>query len=318
MLPHYQTTLKPLLQSSRTLEINDIKILQRLFIELYEMQVQTGFFNGKLILEDGTITERNIIHIGPFTLLHDGKFLNYEASLGFPVVIAKSPDLLLARAAANITEGLGSDFVKMPVDITRGAALTALASSFTMIDRIIQGGIIAYIILILGVYALGLVLYKIYTLYKSLGLVRIQKYNSSAELNNPLGRILVIADYATASIEELEWKIEQAVLSETQRLGWGFSTIKVLIVAAPLLGLLGTVLGMIETFQAITLFGTNDPKIVSQGIGQALVTTLLGLCVAVPLLLLYNWATTYSKEIREILEQQSAGLIVERLNRTAR
>ncbi len=310
LLPHYRTSLSPLLQNNQILEIDHIRTLQGLFIELYQLQAETSFFNTEIILEDGTSTMQEIVHIGPFTLLYDGELLSYVASVNRPVVLSESPSPFLLLIADNISKAdIGVGFVRAPVDLSQGVVLTTLDASLSVMDRIWQAGWVAYLISVLGVYGLILVVSKIVLLRQCLRSVDKQRYDTEYDSGNPLGRILSIAD-TSSNAEETEWQIEQALLREIPLLEWGFSTIKVLIIAAPLLGLLGTVLGMIETFQAISLFGTNDPKIISQGISQALVTTLLGLYVAIPLLLLYNWAMSYNKEIRNILEHQSIGLLV--------
>ncbi len=310
LLPHYRTSLNPLLQNDQILEIDHIKTLQGLFIELYRLQAETSFFNTEIILEDGTSAMREIVHIGPFSLLYDGELLSYVASVNHPVVLSESPNPFLLLIADSISKAdLDVGFVRAPVDLSQGAVLETLDASLSVMDRIWQAGWVAYLISVLGIYGLMLVVYKIVLLRQCLRSVDKQRYDTEYDSGNPLGRILSIADISS-NAEETEWQIEQALLREIPLLEWGFSTIKVLIIAAPLLGLLGTVLGMIETFQAISLFGTNDPKIISQGISQALVTTLLGLYVAIPLLLLYTWAMSYNKEIRNILEHQSAGLLV--------
>ena len=315
LLPHYHTSLSPLLQNNQILEIDHIKTLQELFIELYKLQAETSFFNTEIILKDGTSTMREIVHIGPFNLLYDGELLSYAASVNRPVVLSESPNPFLLLIADSISKvDLDVGFVRAPVDLSQGAVLETLDASLSVMDRVWQAGWVAYLISVLGIYGLILVVYKIILLRQCLRSVDKQRYATEYDSGNPLGRILSIAD-TSRNAEETEWQIEQALLREMPMLEWGFSTIKVLIIAAPLLGLLGTVLGMIETFQAISLFGTNDPKIMAQGISQALVTTLLGLYVAIPLLLLYTWAMSYNKEIRNILEHQSAGLLAQHARR---
>ena len=315
LLPHYRTSLSPLLQNDQILEIEHVKTLQRLFIELYKLQAETSFFNTEIILEDGISTMREIVHVGPFTLLYDGELLSYEPSVNRPVVLSESPNPFLLLIADSISKAdLDVGFVRAPVDLSQGVVLETLDASLSVMERIWQAGWVAYLISVLGVYGLILVVSKIVLLRQCLRSVDKQRYDTEYDSGNPLGRILSIAD-TSSNAEETEWQIEQALLREIPLLEWGFGTVKVLIIAAPLLGLLGTVLGMIETFQAISLFGTNDPKIMAQGISQALVTTLLGLYVAIPLLLLYTWAMSYNKEIRNILEHQSAGLLVRRTAR---
>ena len=115
----------------------------------------------------------------------------------------------------------------------------------------------------------------------------------SASESNPLGRVMkVYQDSPDLDTETLELKLDEAILKEQSHIDSFLWAIKVVSVAAPLMGLLGTVTGMIETFQAITLFGTGDPKLMAGGISEALVTTMLGLIVAIPLVLLHSWLRT--------------------------
>ncbi len=94
--------------------------------------------------------------------------------------------------------------------------------------------------------------------------------------------------------------------------------IQVISVVAPLLGLLGTVIGMILTFQAITLFGTGDPKTMAGGISTALMTTVLGLCVAIPMVLLHSIVNARSKGVLLVLNEQSAGILAEQAEKSDR
>ena len=135
--------------------------------------------------------------------------------------------------------------------------------------------------------------------------------------NNPLGRVMMVKDkYPDADTEAMELHLTEAILSEVPKLGRNLTIIKIISVVAPLMGLLGTVTGMINTFQAITLFGTGDPKLMAGGISQALVTTVLGLVVAIPMTLLYAMLNTRSKNIVFILQEQAAGVIAERAERS--
>ena len=109
--------------------------------------------------------------------------------------------------------------------------------------------------------------------------------------------------------ETLELKLDEAILKNTPALQRGLVTVRILAVIAPMLGLLGTVTGLIETFQSITLFGTGDPRLMAGGISQALVTTVLGLGAAIPLILMHSALNTRSKRLLAVLEEQSAGLI---------
>jgi biopolymer transport protein ExbB len=133
---------------------------------------------------------------------------------------------------------------------------------------------------------------------------------------NPLGRVLAVYHQNRGiDTETLELKLDEAILKDTPALQRGLVTIRVLAVIAPMLGLLGTVTGLIETFQSITLFGTGDPRLMAGGISQALVTTVLGLGAAIPLILMHSALNTRSKRLLAVLEEQSAGLIARHAER---
>ena len=112
-----------------------------------------------------------------------------------------------------------------------------------------------------------------------------------------------------SSVETLSLKLDEAILRETPSIERGLVTLAILAAVAPMLGLLGTVSGMIETFQSITLFGTGDPKLMSGGISQALVTTELGLAVAIPILLIHSALSSKSNRLIQILDEESAAIV---------
>ncbi|MCB1755918.1 MAG: MotA/TolQ/ExbB proton channel family protein, partial [Gammaproteobacteria bacterium] len=178
-------------------------------------------------------------------------------------------------------------------------------------ERIRQGGIVGYIILGLG--ALGLllaVLRYFYLMAVSSRITRQARDLSKLSGKNPLGRIgMVYHAKRDASIQDREIALEEAMLKEVPVIERYNGFIKLLAAVAPLLGLLGTVIGMIITFQTITLFGTSDPKLMAGGISTALVTTVLGLSVAIPLLFAHTFLSSKSKRIVEFVEQQSVGLL---------
>jgi biopolymer transport protein ExbB len=184
-------------------------------------------------------------------------------------------------------------------------------------ERVEQGGVVGYIILIVGAFGLLLAIERLITL--SLIRMKVNKQLKSKEVktNNPLGRVLKVRDeHPNADVEALELHLTEAILGEVPKLGRNLTIIKIISVVAPLMGLLGTVTGMINTFQAITLFGTGDPKLMAGGISTALVTTVLGLVVAIPMTLLYAMLNTRSKNIVYILQEQASGVIAERAERS--
>ena len=183
----------------------------------------------------------------------------------------------------------------------------------TFMERIGQGGIVGYIILVLGAVAAVVAIYRFILLMMISASVTAQKRNTSKpDTSNPLGRVLqVYHQNRNIDLESLELRLGEAVLKETPKLNRFNTMLKVIAVVAPLLGLLGTVTGMIITFQAITLFGAGDPKMMAGGISQALVTTVEGLCVAIPTVLLHTIVSGRSKALVETLEEQATGMVAE-------
>jgi biopolymer transport protein ExbB len=186
-----------------------------------------------------------------------------------------------------------------------------------MWERLEQGGIIGYIILALGGVTLILILERTVSLGREGRKIKAQLHDATPHLDNALGRVLLVyykdPALAGASLESLEARLDEAVLKQIPRIERGLSMIGILAAVAPLLGLLGTVVGMIDTFQSITLFGAGDPRIMAGGISQALVTTQLGLMVAIPTILLHTVLSNKSNRMIQILDEQTAGLIAKGL-----
>jgi biopolymer transport protein ExbB len=177
-------------------------------------------------------------------------------------------------------------------------------------DRFNQGGEVGYVIAVLGVIGFAVAIWRFVVLGAVNTKVKAQIAAKSANTNNPLGRVLkVYEENKGVDVETLELKMDEAIMKETPALETGLVFIKIVSAVAPLLGLLGTVTGMIATFQSITMFGAGDPKLMAGGISQALVTTVLGLVVAIPTLLLHSFVAGISKSIIHVLEEQGAGII---------
>ena len=202
--------------------------------------------------------------------------------------------------------------MRFGLDPTSGVILSSLVQSPNLGERINQGGIVGYVIISLGLLGLLLSLERLISLTIAGQKVKAQLKRDTATDDNALGRVLqVYQSNRAVDTETLELKLGEAILKETPALQRGILFIKVISVVAPLLGLLGTVTGMINTFQAITLFGTGDPKTMAGGISQALVTTVLGLTVAIPMVLLHTIVSGRSRTITQILQEQTAGIVAE-------
>lgn len=298
-------------------QIPTVETLEQFWFMLQEDMTASGKVSritAPVIDRDGQQQELPVVLVGPFVALADKSYLIYRPDAGTLQVAKRQPD----------GKGLISDFVApregladLMVDPTRGTVISQLQQTPSLFDRIRQGGLVGYVIIALGALGVLLAVVKLIWLLRVDSKVQRQA-NALDQLrdDNPLGRILgVIGDQPQlADLDTLGLKMDEAILRETPALERGNSLIKLLAAVAPLLGLLGTVTGMIATFQAITLFGTGDPKLMAGGISQALVTTVEGLVVAIPLLFLHGMLASRSKALIQILEQQSAGLIALHLN----
>lgn len=267
-------------------------------------------FSAPVVQEDGTTKNQEVIRIGAYGAVSQGAFLTYSTEGNvFATALKQPPRRYLA--SANNFDAADRGLVKVMIDPARGQLLSMLTQKPELKERIRQGGIIGYIILGLG--GAGLLLCLVRYGYLSLVLSRIKKQACNLKTlkkNNPLGRIAIVyhqIQHKSKEQKEVIW--EEAILKEIPRVEKYNTLIKLLAAISPLLGLLGTVTGMIITFQSITLFGTSDPKLMAGGISTALITTVLGLSVAIPLLFAYTFIAAKSKRIIDVIEHQSIGLI---------
>lgn len=263
-----------------------------------------------IISASGELEQRDVTRIGVFSAFSDGQFLRFLPETGNLVELSRQPVDRLQQLAADFESSETDSIQATVVDPTRGAIMALLVQSPTLKERIQQGGWIGFIILGLGF--IGLVIAGIRFAFLTItgqGVAKQQK-QTEISLKNPLGRILsVYSDELAQDVETLSLKLDEAILREIPKIERGLITLAILAAIAPMLGLLGTVSGMIETFQSITLFGTGDPKLMSGGISQALVTTELGLAVAIPILLIHSALSSKSNRLVQILDEESAAIV---------
>jgi len=282
--------------------------LEGLWFLLQQEMTATGeitAFTAPVVQPDGTRSEASVMRIGPFTALTaDGHYLNYES--GVLQQLPVQPDSGAIAQAREFVAGQGDVVL---VDPSRGNLLALLAQTPDLKARIAQGGLVGYIILALGGVGLLVALWKLLVTLKIEVSVRAQLSKpDQAESRNPLGRVLA-AGQAGRTTDETELRVDEALLKEAPLLERGLTLLKLVAAVAPLLGLLGTVTGMIGTFQSITLFGTGDPKLMAGGISQALMTTVLGLCVAIPLLFCHSLLAARSRRLLQLLQQKGLALL---------
>lgn len=296
-------------------ELASIEEIEKVWFELQREMTESGkviSFNTQVAMPDGEKTEKSVIRVGSFNLISDGKYLEWIAETQSVSQLARQPSGRYLNTAEDL-QSSQSGLTGFALDPTGGSILGLLVQSATLKERIEQGGTVGYVILALGLIALLIALERYIVLFVTDRKVKSQLKAAELKDNNPLGRVLKVKDkYPTAAADTLELKLSEAILKEMPRLTRRISFVKIISVVAPLLGLLGTVTGMILTFQNITLFGTGDPKTMAGGISQALVTTVLGLVVAIPTLMLFTWLNNLSKNIMHTLQEQSAGIIAER------
>jgi biopolymer transport protein ExbB len=255
--------------------------------------------------------DREITRVGIFSAVTGDDIANYDNERGLVLLDRKMDSGFIGQSNAlqSSTDGVTS----FQLDPTRGALLSALVERPSLWEKVQEGGVVGYVIISLGIIALIIAAFRIMVLSGVESSVKKQaKDLKRPSLKNPLGRVLKIyQDNPSSDPESMELKLAEGILKEGPKLNQWIMFIKIIAVVAPLLGLLGTVTGMIQTFQAITLFGAGDPQTMAGGISQALVTTVLGLVVAIPTVFLHWLASSRAKRIEETLEETANGLVAE-------
>lgn len=268
-------------------------------------------FSTKVLDAQGVATTKKVTRFGAFNLVDESQYLviDNQSELPQPLSRPVSSDVQATLDAWKESNNSVNPFY---FDPAKGELLTVLSRTPTWIERTQQGGIIGYIILSILLFGLLVAIARFTLLSKESLKIKQQLKQTEANDNNALGRIIAIYQAnKSQSTQLLELKLEEAVLIEVPRLERGSSVLKVLAAIAPMMGLLGTVTGMIGTFQSITLFGTGDPKLMAGGISMALITTVMGLIAALPLLLIHSLLHSRANVLINIIEQQSAGLIAQ-------
>ena len=291
-----------------------IEDIEKLWYEQQREMVESSRvvkFNRSVLLANGEQAEMEVVRVGTYNLVADGMYLEYSPKSGLVSELARQPSGYQSNAAD--LQAAASGFTKMGLDPSGplgGGLLRALINTPTLVERWHFGGIVGYVITAVFVFAVFLAIWRFVVLMGMSSRVSAQLQSGTSDTNNPLGRVLqVAADNPGLDPESLELKLHEAVLKERPNIEAGLNLLKVISMVAPLMGLLGTVTGMIITFQMITLFGAGDPKAMAGGISQALITTVLGLVVAIPTVLMHTLVNGKAQRILHVLEEQSAGIV---------
>ena len=294
--------------------------LERLWYELQREINATGEvvkFTADVIAIDGTVEPREVVRVGVFNAVSEGNYLTYASTTGMYEELPSQPARRYTSTTSDVfsADSFPVQFAVDPTGPQGGSYLASLISMSGAWERInSEGGPIGIVIFyVLGLGGVGLFVWRLITLRGIRAAVDSQLSASAISNDNPLGRVLKIAeDNPKADTETLELKMAEQILNERppiEKLNW---LIKLISIVAPLMGLFGTIVGMIETFQMITLFGTGDPKTMASGISIALVTTWLGLMVAIPMTFMSAIVSNFSKGILETIEEQAIGMAAER------
>ncbi len=301
--------------------VPQLQTLWRLLMHEVALSGETSAFPASVIAPGGSLYEANVTRVGLFNVVAGDKYLNYMPENNTVIELPRQPAGYLRDTAATLSQAAPGDAVSFGIDPSRGALLGLLVQSPSLWERIQQGKEVGYAIIGLAIVGLLLAIERLAHLSVVARRMRRQLADPDhVREDNPLGRIMqTYHDNEQLDDQEvIARKLEHVVIRDVATVKRGLPTIKVLAAVAPLMGLLGTVTGMIGTFQAITLFGTGDPKLMAGGISQALITTVLGLCAAIPLLLLHSLLNSRATTLSKLIGEQAAGMMAQKAEAMAR
>ena len=311
-------------RAGSTIEQLNVDEMERFWFFMHQELTESGrvvSYTGDVTLPNGDTASRSITRIGAFNAVSDGEYLSYSGDIGHLQVLPRQPDAGI-MASASALQGATSGFTKVGIDPTGGVGGQVLANlvNFPTVEEQVRNnsGVIGFIIIGVGIVGILLGFLRLLLLSLTSIKVRGQLKKDKPAKNNPLGRVLMVAENnPTADTETLELKLGEAILQETPALESMLTLIKMIATIAPLGGLLGTVTGMIQVFQQITVYGAGDPTIMAGGISQALMTTVLGIVVAIPTIFMHTVVKSRSDNIIHILEEQATGMIAQKAERLA-
>ena len=296
-----------------TSELPSIEQLEQLWFEIQREATYSGDvtqYMADVVMPNGETTQKDVTRVGAFNAVANGLYLNWDLETGRLVELDKQPSGRYTSAIADLESATGNSMTGFWVDPSKGQLLTILGQTPELGDRVQQGGEVGYIILALAVIGILLAVWRIIVLLGEKARVMKQMKSDTADEGNSLGRVMAVYNANKGSdTETLELHLGEAIAAEIPKLTRGNGWIKIISVVAPLLGLLGTVTGMIDVFETMSLFGTGDPKLMAGGISQALITTVLGLVAAIPCVFLHTLTNNVSRSLIMILEERATGIL---------
>jgi biopolymer transport protein ExbB len=311
-------------RAGSTVEQLNVEEMERFWFFMHQELTESGSvvtFNADVTLPNGDTQNRSIVRVGAFNAVSDGEYLSYSGDIGHLQVLPRQPDAGIMNGASSL-QASSTGFTKVGIDPTGGVGGQVMANlvNFPTVEEQVRNnsGVIGFIIIGVGVVGILIGFLRLLILTLTSIKVRGQLKKDKPAKNNPLGRVLLVAEAnPAADTETLELKLGEAILQETPALESMLTLIKMIATIAPLGGLLGTVTGMIQVFQQITVYGAGDPTIMAGGISQALMTTVLGIVVAIPTIFMHTVVKSRSDNIIHILEEQATGMIAEKAERIA-
>ncbi|MEP4485222.1 MAG: MotA/TolQ/ExbB proton channel family protein [Halioglobus sp.] len=291
----------------------EVSEIEALWFELQREMVESGRVVTRslpVVDANGIEVDQDVTRVGLFNVVAQGKFLQHVPETGRLVEYSRQPDARYLQGPRAVADG-DEGYFPFAIDPVRGQLLSILTQAPNLRERIDQGGVIGYLIITIGALGVLLALWRFGSLTAESRRMRKQlKDISNPNEDNALGRILMsYKEDEDLDIEALELKLGESVLREVPKINRHLPLLKIIAAVAPLMGLLGTVTGMIVTFQAITLFGAGDPRLMAGGISQALITTVLGLSVAIPVLLLHNVVNSRARMMTDVLQQEAVAVV---------
>ncbi len=303
---------EPLEKLGSSKALPSIKALEGLWATLLQEMHQSSKvvrFDANVVRASGEEVPAEVVRVGSFNATSDGKYLRWDSNSRKLAEIGRQPAPKYVDTVKAL-ESASSGMVRFAIDPARGQILSLLVRTPNFRERLEFGGTVGYAIIVLGLSTAVFALFRMIYVFVVSRMVASQKKKDTPSESNPLGRVLKIYyDNPDLDTESLELKLEEQVIKETAKIEGFLWLVKVVSAVAPLMGLLGTVTGMINTFQIITLFGTGDPKMMANGISEALVTTMLGLYAAIPLVLLHSILASMARNVTNVLDEQTTGLI---------
>ncbi|MGM0417021.1 MAG: MotA/TolQ/ExbB proton channel family protein, partial [Thermodesulfobacteriota bacterium] len=305
LMPQHDQKLEEFLATDAAPGIREVRALREVMLGQIRGAAQVQRKRITIVDRAGKQMEAEVVLLGAFTALYQS-----DAEVGFALysppsrqllALSQAPGYTLKRDIAAYVDG---DTEAAPIDIGHGASLRQMTYERSLSEQVQHGGFIVWPILGIALVALVLVLERIWFLSRQRYdaeeiLHQLQPYIATQEWDRcqqicarhavPPARVFNAGlPFVIRPRAELENVLQEAILAEIPAQERFLSTLAVLASIAPLLGLLGTVTGMIHTFELITFHGTGDPRMLSSGISEALVTTMFGLGVAIPVMLAHS------------------------------